>query len=149
MSPVLIWFFAGLALILLEFVVPGVILVFFGVAAWIVAILAGTGLVDSTTWQLLVFIVASLVLLFGLRRLIKPWFMGEISTVSPAGLEEIIGKQVKVLADIPGGQDTGKVELKGAEWRARSLSCALPRGALATVAARDGLVLVVVPLQAG
>lgn len=32
MSPVLIWFFTGLALVLLEFVVPGVVLVFFGLA---------------------------------------------------------------------------------------------------------------------
>ena len=130
---------------MLEFVVPGVILVFFGIAAWVVTLLAWSGLVESTALQLGIFGITSMALLFGLRRLVKSWFMGETSVDLPDGLEEFIGKQVKVLAAIPGGAATGKVELKGAEWRARS-DTPVATGALATVRARDGLVLVVQPL---
>jgi len=41
-----IWFIAGLVLILLEFVVPGVILVFFGAGAWVVALGMWLGVIE-------------------------------------------------------------------------------------------------------
>ena len=46
MDSATIWFLIGLGLVLAEFAVPGVILVFLGVAAWIVALLDWAG-VDS------------------------------------------------------------------------------------------------------
>ena len=142
MSPVLIWFFVGLGLVLLEFVVPGVVLVFFGIAAWVVTLLVWGGVLDNSAAQLAVFTVASLALLFGCRRYVKKWFVGDSQVDAPEGIEDILGKNVTVIADIPGGQATGKVELKGAEWSARA-DAPLERGSLATVTARDGLVLVV------
>lgn len=144
MSPVLIWFFVGLGLVLLEFIVPGVVLVFFGVAAWFVTLLVWTGVLDNSAAQLAVFVVASLALLFGCRRYVKKWFVGDSQNDSPEGIEDILGKNVTVIADIPGGPATGKVELKGAEWNARS-DGPLGRGSLATVKAREGLVLIVQP----
>ena len=54
MDPAIIWFLIGLGLILAEFAVPGVILVFIGIAAWIVALLAWVG-VESFSVQLWVF----------------------------------------------------------------------------------------------
>lgn len=144
MSPVLIWFFVGLGLVLLEFVVPGVVLVFFGVAAWVVTSLVWSGALDNSAAQLAVFVAASLALLFGCRRYVKQWFVGDSQNDAPDGIEDILGKNVTVIADIPGGPATGKVELKGAEWNARSED-PLTRGSLATVTSRDGLVLVVRP----
>ena len=44
-DPVLIWFLAGLALILSEFMLPGFILVFFGIGFYAGAIQAGAGLI--------------------------------------------------------------------------------------------------------
>lgn len=144
MSPVLIWFVVGLCLVLLEFGVPGVVLVFFGLAAWIVSFFIWMGVLESPPAQLAVFMVSSLVLLFGCRRFVKKWFVGDSQFDSPEGIEDILGKNVTVVADIPGGPGTGKVELKGAEWSARS-DAPLERGSLATVKDRDGLVLVVQP----
>jgi hypothetical protein len=56
-NPTLLWFLLGLALILLEFVVPGVILVFFGIGAWAAAVTTYFGLTASFQSQLLVFAV--------------------------------------------------------------------------------------------
>lgn len=144
MSPVLIWFALGLGLVLLEFVVPGVVLVFFGLAAWIVTLLVWIGVLESPPAQLAVFMITSLLLLFGCRRFVKKWFVGDSQVDAPDGIEDILGKHVTVIADIPGGPATGTVELKGAEWSARS-DAPLERGSLATVKERDGLVLVVQP----
>ena len=40
----LLWFLLGLAFLLSEFVVPGFVIAFFGVGAWVTAILTGVGL---------------------------------------------------------------------------------------------------------
>ncbi len=62
-NPALLWFLLGLALIFLEFVVPGVILVFFGIGAWAAAVTTYFGLTASFESQLLIFAVASILLL--------------------------------------------------------------------------------------
>ena len=144
MSPVLIWFVVGLCLVLLEFGVPGVVLVFFGLAAWIVTFFVWIGVLENPPAQLAVFMVSSLLLLFGCRRFVKKWFVGDSQNDAPEGIEDILGKNVTVITDIPGGPATGKVELKGAEWSARA-DTPLERGSLATVKDRDGLVLIVQP----
>lgn len=77
--PEIIWFVVGLILILMEFAVPGVILVFFGIGAWIVTALVYLGLLTSLTSQLFVFSGASLVLLVALRKLVKDKFYGHIT----------------------------------------------------------------------
>ena len=43
-NPVLIWFLIGLALVLSEFMLPGIILVFFGLGAWAVCLTTWMGL---------------------------------------------------------------------------------------------------------
>ncbi|MEO0415034.1 MAG: NfeD family protein [Verrucomicrobiota bacterium] len=137
-----IWFLIGLGLILAEFAVPGVVLVFFGVAAWIVAIFDWIG-VDSLTVQLLIFSISSVLLLFVARRYVKSWFRGD-EKGGGADLEsEFVGKVVTVVAPIA-ANDYGKVELKGAQWKAFS-TAALKAGDLAQVTQRDGLCLHVEP----
>ena len=142
-SPELIWFLAGLVLMLAELAVPGVVLVFFGMGALVTALAAWLGL-QGLAPQAGVFVGASLIFLFGLRRLVKRWFLGDSKDRDAGMLEEFVGKDVVVLSDIPGGAATGKVQLKGAEWMARA-EAALPKGSCAVVRARDGLVLVVAP----
>jgi len=44
LSPALIWFITGIIFLLLEFVVPGIILFFFGCGAILAAIFAWIGL---------------------------------------------------------------------------------------------------------
>lgn len=142
----ILWFVAGLALVLLEFVVPGVVLVFFGLAAWVVAAGMWIGLIDSLAAQSIVFCVTSLLLLFGLRRYVSAWFVGGTLNRGTNVDEEFIGKKVRVVQSIDGGDERGKVELKGAEWNA---TCAVPlaAGSYATIIERDGINLTVKPNQ--
>lgn len=139
-----IWFIAGLVMILLEFVAPGVVIVFFGVGAWIVAGGMWLGLIDSVPAQCLTFAISSLLLLFVLRRYVTSWFVGLSSNGGGNIEDEFIGKTVRVTRPIGGGEAVGKVELKGAEWNARSDSELLP-GRAATIVSREGLELIVKP----
>lgn len=138
----IIWFIAGLIMILLEFVAPGVIIVFFGFGAWCVALGMWLGVIESVVVQCAVFSISSLLLLFLLRRYFTSWFVG--GTLGSGGNvdEEFVGKTVRVVHSIGGGEDSGKVELKGAQWTAYC-DAPLASGSYATVIKRDGIDLIV------
>ncbi len=148
-NPALLWFLVGLALVLAEFAVPGVVLVFFGIGAWLVAALTASGVTPGAESQLLVFAGGSLLFLFALRRLFKGWFVGGSSTngvTGPENLDEFLGKTARVTAAITGPDDPGTVEFKGAQWAA---ACESPVavGALVRIVALDGLTFHVEPLS--
>ncbi|MBU8872040.1 MAG: NfeD family protein [Gemmatimonadales bacterium] len=149
-NPLLIWFIAGLALVLAEFMVPGVILVFFGVGAWITALTSWLGWTDGWTSQLMTFAISSIVLLVVLRRRFRSRFFGYVgNTQNPdENMDEFTGKSVKVIADIAPGDDTGRVEFKGASWKATS-DTPIITGALAVIVSVDGINLKVRPEQPG
>jgi len=113
----LLWFIIGFVLFLLEFLVPGFILFFFGIAAWAVAIL--TFFVDiSINAQLLIFLGTALLSVVLFRR----WFKDKIGIYreGPRVLEdEFIGKTAIAETAISPDRN-GKVEFKGTSWDATS-----------------------------
>ena len=139
-NPILIWFLIGAALFLLEFAAPGLVILFFGLGAWIVSLFAYLGLVDSWSAQILLFSVASILSLVLLRKYLKSWFVGDSETEEGELDTEFIHQQVLVVREIPGGPKMGRIELKGADWRAWS-DQPHPVGAMVTVTERDGLSL--------
>jgi len=141
-NPTLLWFLSGLALILLEFVVPGVILVFFGIGAWAAAVTTYFGLTASFQSQLLVFAVTSILLLVVLRKWIKGKFYGHVADVQDQteNLDEFSGQRVLVLEDVIPNKMEGAVEFKGARWRANSDEH-IKNGEMAIITGVDGIIL--------
>jgi membrane protein implicated in regulation of membrane protease activity len=146
LSPVLIWFLLGLILILLEFAIPGVILVFFGLGAWITCITSWLHLTDGWTSQLLTFGISSVVLLLLLRRWLGARLRGYVGDAHDPSdnIDEFKGARVVVTVEITPGKTGGKVEYKGAAWSAVS-ETALAAGDEAVVEKADGITLVVRP----
>jgi len=144
-NPVLVWFLAGLALMLFEFTVPGIILVFFGFGAWITALTTWAGLTGGWTSQLMTFAVSSVILLVFLRRWFRAKFFGHLTgDQNPLdNLDEFRGQTVTVTADID-PVTGGKVEFKGADWSARC-STRLLAGKRAVIENVDGITLLVRP----
>ena len=144
-DPVLLWFLVGLALILSEFMLPGVILVFFGIGAWLTAVTCWLGWTPDWTSQLLTFAVTSVLLLVLLRQWFRARFFGYVGgDQSPEdNLDDLAGHEVTVTTDIKPGQ-TGQVEYKGASWNARS-DASLAAGTPAVIIRADGITLVVRP----
>ena len=72
------WIYTGCVLMLMELVVPGFVLCFFGMAAATVgAIRLAVGDAFSPTWQLAVFSVCSVLYIVLLRRWLKSVFVGD------------------------------------------------------------------------
>lgn len=142
MRPDLFWFLLGLFLLLLELVLPGFVVIFFGLGAWVTALIclvANPGL----DLQIIIFTLTSFLSLLFLRRLLrKRFFKGE--TNSPATLEEeFLNKQAVALTDINKGEK-GKVEFKGAPWEA----CAeadIKKGETVIITGKESITLNVKP----
>ncbi|QBG47584.1 NfeD family protein [Verrucomicrobia bacterium S94] len=118
-TPIFWWAIIGVGLMLCEFIMPGLILFFFGIGALITALVSWL-LPVGLSAQLMVFTVASLVSLFGLRRLIKPVFTGNESDVNTDSYNEgMIGREAEVSVEIT-PESPGKVILNGTAWKAES-----------------------------
>ncbi|MCF7972461.1 MAG: NfeD family protein [Phycisphaerae bacterium] len=145
LHPELIWFLVGLVMLLLEFALPGLIIFFFGVGAWIVAGLCFFFPALAMKWQLLIFLVTSVVCLLVLRKLLKRVFFGRI-VGDPSGLEyadENIGKEAMVETRIA-PHAPGKIELNGTLWEAVS-EHTIEADTTVRIVAKDNLTFTVKP----
>jgi inner membrane protein len=134
-----IWFVAGFALFMLEFVAPGFILFFFGVGAWIVA---GITLVVniSLTLQLALFLGASLLTVLLFRNWVREKLGRDSENRRPLE-DEFVGKTA--LAETAIGPDRkGKVEFKGTSWEASSADV-IAAGESVTITGYESILLMV------
>ncbi|MEY1661879.1 NfeD family protein [Isoalcanivorax beigongshangi] len=134
------WFIFGFLLVISEFVIPGVIAVFFGFGALLVGVLVWAGVLNSFDMQVWTFALASIVILFGLRRRFKRWLKGNVIDRGQGGdmHSDTYGQRVAVMTDFDNGR--GVVQLHGARWDAESED-ALVAGDSAWVCGNHGIVL--------
>ncbi len=137
----LIWTVAGILLILAEFAVPGLIVIFFGTSALVVGIGLYFGLPAGHGIPFICFSVLSVLQVIFLRRTFKKLFVGS-SVQNAEALEEFIGREALVVSGFEEGNLRGKVEFKGTNWSAES-DAPLKCGDRVTITARDGLKLTV------
>jgi inner membrane protein len=143
-SPILVWFIIGLIMVLMEFAIPGLIVVFFGAGAWVTAILIAIFPGMAVWVQLMIFTVLSIVSLLLLRRLLKRHFFSEQEGAESEGLDDYIGRTATVEKAIDNG--VGKVSFKGASWDAYS-DVDIPEGTSVTIIDKDSIKLKVKPVK--
>lgn len=114
----LIWFAVGVVLALLEMVLPGFIVLFFGIGCWCVAILLLIGVDLSLPAQIAVFLIASVGALLALRKWCLRTFRGVLTDCPDKEFDDQpIGNVVKVTASIR-PPETGRIFYRGTEWDA-------------------------------
>lgn len=138
-----IWFIIGVALILLELVVPGLVLVFFGIGAWVTALVCLVGDVSLNT-QLFTFLVSSLVSLALLRNALKKRYMDTKNEDSDLE-DEYVGHTAVAITSFSAGE-TGKVSFKGSSWDAIAQQ-AVTAGQQLKITGYKSIKLFVEPLQ--
>ncbi|NGX16344.1 NfeD family protein [Wenzhouxiangella sp. XN24] len=137
-SPAAVWTLLGVLLILAEFALPGVILVFFGIAALLIGIALWFGVGMTLNTQILVFGLLAVGLLLVARKRVKSWFLGK-SELASDGIEVLVpGTPVTAQEDFVDG--IGVVTYRGARWNAE---CSEPvaGGQRLWITGRRGLVL--------
>jgi membrane protein implicated in regulation of membrane protease activity len=136
-----IWLITAVVLMVSEFIVPGFVIVFFGIGA-----LAASGVAQFTEATLVtqgwIFVVVSVLSLLLGRRYCKGLLRGkqEISK-GDADDDGVVGRVAVVTAAIEPPR-TGSVEVNGVAWKAIA-ERAIPVGTSVTVVKRDNITLTV------
>ena len=140
LKPELIWFLVGIALLIMEFMAPGLIIAFFGVGACLVAIVCLFADI-SLNAQLIIFIISSVLLLIILRKRLKGIFTGHIKSKQEMteDISELVGEKAVVSSTITPTAG-GRVELHGTGWQAEADE-EIAEGAIVEVIAKDNLTL--------
>jgi inner membrane protein len=142
--PELFWFIIGLALFLLELLTPGFFIFFFGLGAWVTALVCLIGNPDHiTNFQLIIFALTSVITLIALRRIIQKKFFYNDGKKSEEVEDEFTGKEAIASVDF-GSDKEGKVEFKGTSWKAASNS-EIRKGQIVIVINKENFKLIVEP----
>jgi len=141
-KPELLWFIIGLGLFLLELVIPGFFIFFFGLGAWVTALVCLIG-EPGTNFQIVIFAITSVLSLIGLRRIIQKKFFYSKGNLSEEVEDEFTGKEAIAKADFSSDRN-GKVEFKGTIWNAES-KAEIKEGQRVIIIEKDSFKLIVEP----
>ena len=137
-----VWIIAGLVLAVLEMIVPGMVIIWFGIAGVVTGILAF--FVPNQFFQFSVFIVLSGLMVVFSQRIARRITHAEPELV---GANRWVGVSGRVTADIK-PPEYGRVKVRGEEWRATA-TCEIHAGSTVRVVAVDGTHLVVESAKEG
>jgi len=130
----------GLVLLLGEMVTPGgFYILFFGIGAIIVGVLAGFNVAGPVWFQVIVFSGLSLITFWLFRqRLVQSTHRN-----GPDRVDSLIGEMAVITEDIP-ARGIGKAEMRGTSWSAHNISeQSLARGQRCRVERVEGLTIYV------
>ncbi len=134
-SPWLVWFLAGIAVMLAELAVPGFVIIFFGLGCWGAAV-AALFTPQGYSAQVFVFLVVSVASLMTLRKVAMRVFVGRSEG---AGDEEpgnvSLGARITLDQDLEAGR-MGRVRFRGTLWDALSEE-RIPAGSEAEITGVD------------
>lgn len=132
----LYWLIAGIMLSLLEIIVPGFVLIWFGISAIITSFVAF--LFPSFSVQLIVFLVLSTILVTTAQYISKKYFNRNQNNV---GADKWLAKKGVVIEDIK-PFSKGIVEVDGEQWNAASKE-SLKKGDIILVEKVEGTHMIV------
>ena len=114
-----LWLGSGIFLMAIEFLVPGLVLVFVGLGSLTVVFGMYLGYIDGILQQFITFFISSIIYLFTLRFLVLRFFTSVTRKENIDEDEEVMGSIVELVADINSGE-LGRVEHSGSSWQARA-----------------------------
>ena len=137
-----LWLGIGVLLILSEFILPGVLICFFGAGAVLVSVVCAFKPL-SLIWQLILFAASGCILLFCCRRFMPGVFKGGRSGCNCADIDadNVAGARAVVVKRIT-PEMAGKVDFRGSLWDA-SADTVFDEGTAVTVIKRENLMLFV------
>ena len=140
-----LWIIAGIVLLVLELVVPGLVLVFLGAGALLVALLVWLGVVESWTAAITTWFVSSLILLVGLRSFFYRLMPGEAEQGASTDEDADAFGEIVEVAEAIAPDAPGRIRYRGTTWEAACYSETLEAGSKARIVYRENLVWVVEP----
>jgi len=134
------WFIAGLVLLIMELVIPGLFIIFFGIGALVTGLCS---ILFDLSWEIetVIFVVTSILSLILLRKPLKNMIA---KSDKSAEVEDIIGEEAEVIETIT-PKVPGKIYFHGTQWKAES-SVEIPVGSQVRIIQKRSIVLIVEPI---
>ncbi len=138
-----LWLGSGIFLMAIEFLVPGLVMVFVGLGSLTVVFGMHFGYIDGILQQFITFFISSIIYLFTLRFLVLRFVPSVTRKENIDEDEEVIGSIVEIVADINSGE-FGRVEHSGSSWQARvEGDQTILKGEQAKIIGRDNITWIV------
>ncbi len=142
-----IWLIAGVLLMLSEFLVPGLVVIFLGFAAILIALARWMGLINSLLDSFTYWFVLTVAIILTLRGFVARFASGDATSNPSDENEEAYGKIVKVTEEVDSNHDEGRIQFRGTTWKARcDFGWAIP-GQQVQIVRRENLVWIVHPIE--
>jgi membrane protein implicated in regulation of membrane protease activity len=138
-----IWLGAGVFLILLEFFLPGLVVVFLGVGAVITAGMLYTRYLLDPYHTIIFFSVSSVFLLATLRRIMLRFYPAVTEKVETDENVLIAGQPAETITIVYPDHFDGRVKYSGTTWPAKSENGIIPAGSQVVIIGRQNINLVV------
>ena len=142
-----IWLALGVLLGAAELALPGLVVVFLGMAALIVSGLCGIGLVQDAALSIVIWMTTSVFLVLALRRMALKWFPPEVRKDSGDEDLDAYGQTVTVVEECREEGSDGRIRFQGTTWPATCTKSSIPAGQKARLLYRDNLVWVIEPID--
>ena len=136
------WILLGFLLVGSELLIPGFVIFFFGLGSLITGILTAVipGLKSSFILQVLIWLGASALSLFTLRKYFARVFKGRL--ISAEKTDDFAGQKVAVIEAI-GPDKPGRIRFQGTSWRAVSYTESFQPGESVEILEKENLTFVV------
>ncbi len=133
-SPWLIWFLAGIGIILAELAVPGFVIIFFGLGCWGGAV-AAFFFPEAYSAQVATFLIVTITSLITLRKMAMNIFVGRSEGAGEDYGNVPVGARITSQQDLEAGR-VGRVSFRGTMWDAISED-RIPAGSDAAITGVD------------
>lgn len=136
-----IWLLIAFICLILEIFIPSFVIFNFGVGAFLGALAAVIGL--SMEWQIIFFSIGTLSSFFLVRPVMKRWFYKKSDLVK-TNIDAMAGRTGIVTETIDIKNNTGRVQLDGDDWKAKSENNeVIPVGTSVEIIKNESILLIV------
>jgi len=136
--PEVFWFVFSLIFFVLELMMPGFFIFFFGLGACVTAIVCLIGN-PGINLQIIIFLTVSVLSLLALRKMMKKKLFFTEDEESKNIEEEFLEKEAVAIVDFDDSY-RGKVEFKGTTWKAEA-GMPIKNGQIVKIIDKEGLTL--------
>jgi len=142
----LFWVIAGLSLMLLEFIIPGLVVIFLGFAAILVGLALNFGFIEGLIAAMTAWFIGSIFLVLAFRQLLLKFApTGEVSKAKLGDQVDLVG-QIVTVVDPVHPEAGGRIFFQDSTWPAVCPGTSLPKGAKARILSRVNLTYEVEPV---
>ncbi len=113
------WLIIAISLTVLELFTYQFVSIWFAIGGFVTAIVTAIFSDLGIGWQISIFVISSLIMLFATRPLVRK-MISKRSKAQETNLELILGKDAVVVEDINNIEGRGAVKINGLVWSARS-----------------------------